>query len=461
MTVLLCGASGILGRSVAKLIDCTQTFNSNPIPKGIKVDFSNKKCIYDVCVAHVIKTCVNCIVERQVDTCENDWNTTKRVNIDIVDNISKVCNELGIHFIHISTDYVFDGKNAPYYIDSTPNPLQNYGISKLISEYRVVANCKDYTIIRVPVLYSDTLHDFNESSVTMSCKKALNLTKVSKEDNYSVRRPVFIPDLAEFIVMCHSEHITGIQHFSNQHGSTTKYKMVEFVSNYLRKPHMISPIDNPPDDGVERPIDTFLASKYRASTNIEVGLRRCFSKLWHPKLDNTCMVLMDLDGTLVDTDRIHLGCYGVDNINELSKYTSQEMLEIRKAKVEKIKTIRHIEFMCNAEKFIDHLIENNINHCVVTNTCRETVEHFKSILPGLNKIKNWVTREDYDIPKPCSECYELALKKYGTSEEYIIGIENTSEGLEALKGVTTRIYMFNHDPVDDVYVIDDFQHIML
>jgi S-adenosylmethionine synthetase len=461
MTVLLCGASGILGRSVSKLINCVQTFNSNPIPKGIKVDFSNKKCIYDVCVEHGIKTCVNCIVERQVDTCENDWNTTKRVNVDIVDNISSVCNELGIHFIHISTDYVFDGKNAPYYVDSAPNPLQNYGISKLISEYRVVANCKDYTIIRVPVLYSDTLHDFNESSVTMSCKKALNLTKISEEDNYSVRRPVFIPDLAEFIVRCHSEHITGIQHFSNQQDCTTKYKMVEFVSNYLRKPHMVSPIDNPPDDGVERPVDTFLVSKYQASTNIEVGLRRCFGKLWHPKLDKNCMVLMDLDGTLIDTDRIHLECYGIDSLCELSKYTSQEMTEVRKAKVEKIKSVEHIEFMKNAEKFIDYLNDNDINHCVVTNTCDETVKHFKSILPGLNKVKNWVTRGDYSIPKPSSECYELALKRYGKSEKYIIGVENTPEGMKALKGVTSCIYMFNLDPDDDVYVIDDFQHIML
>ena len=61
--------------------------------------------------------------------------------------------KLNIKFIHISTDYVFDGMTQPNYPDSIKNSLQNYGISKLISEYR--DNNAPNMYNRTPVLYSN------------------------------------------------------------------------------------------------------------------------------------------------------------------------------------------------------------------------------------------------------------------------------------------------------------------
>jgi beta-phosphoglucomutase-like phosphatase (HAD superfamily) len=76
--------------------------------------------------------------------------------------------------------------------------------------------------------------------------------------------------------------------------------------------------------------------------------------------------------------------------------------------------------MKNADKFIEYIEKYSVNHVVVTNTSSENVEFFKNKLPLLNKIKNWIVREDYKNQKPNSEPYELAIKKYYKNEQNII-----------------------------------------
>ena len=96
--VFVCGASGLLGSDICiyfkkNSIEYQGTYYSNPAPNLIQVDFNKvdeiKKAIKD------FKTtvCVNCIVERQVNVCEDDWLTTKSVNIDLPNRIAKVCQE--------------------------------------------------------------------------------------------------------------------------------------------------------------------------------------------------------------------------------------------------------------------------------------------------------------------------------------------------------------------------------
>jgi hypothetical protein len=126
-----------------------------------------------------------------------------------------------------------------------------------------------------------------------------------------------------------------------------------------------------------------------------------------------------------------------------------------------------IDFMKNAEKLIEYIRKYNINHAVVTNTNIDIVNFFKSKVPLLNSLSNWITREDYNIPKPDPECYEFAFKKYGKGEPYIIGIENNILGYNSLKNVTSCIYIvtnkdnlhYNTFKQEDVYLIDDFDQL--
>ena len=174
-------------------------------------------------------------------------------------------------------------------------------------------------------------------------------------------------------------------------------------------------------------------------------------------------LLIDLDGTLIDSDYYHYN--GYKNVFEKYNITfsydlfieiingsgmdvfiekmlgKKEIQNIKQKKNEYITTIGHIDFIKNAEVFIDYVYKYNINHAVVTNTSLMVVNHFKKIRPELNKLTNWITREDYKNPKPDSECYKLAIQKHFLSNQKIIGFENSISGHKALKEVTQSVYM--------------------
>jgi S-adenosylmethionine synthetase len=502
MKVLLCGSSGLLGRELSKILDDNNidyigTYNVNKIKKSIKVNFFDLNELEKIIIDINPTICVNSIVERRVEICDSDWNLTKKTNIEITNNLVKICSKLNIHFIHISTDYVFDGKNAPYYPDSNTNPLQNYGISKLISEMKVISNTQNYSIIRVPVLYTDDIYNFEENAVTLIGKKVLNRIEISKEDNYSIRRPNYIPDFCYFILDLIKNPKTGIYHYCNPIEKISKYEISKLISNILHKNHHILPINQEPNDGVERPKDTFLKdNKYDIYqyqfTPLLTGLEKCFSKIYHPILNfnndlNTkdIFFMIDLDGTLINTDIVHFNAYkealkeynyDLDYSN-FDKILNNEGIDVFlkntfETKIDEIKVLKNqilkktetIELVKNSDVLINYISNFNINHVVVTNTSRNNVNFFKEKVPILNKLKNWVVREDYFESKPNSECYIYGQNKFYNNEKYIIGIENTINGYSALSNLTKCIYMitdinnynYNQLKKKDVYLINDY-----
>jgi HAD superfamily hydrolase (TIGR01509 family) len=174
--------------------------------------------------------------------------------------------------------------------------------------------------------------------------------------------------------------------------------------------------------------------------------------------------LIDLDGTLLDTDFLHyqawakvlklspeyiekvVTTHGINYI--LEDYPDPSYL--RRQKIKEMLQFEEIKPMKNVETFIHFIIENNIDHAVVTNTDRQVVEHFKQKVPILNKLKKWIVREDYEKPKPDPECYRLAL---GDRDDIVFGFENSKEGLEALSKVTGNIFHI-HPETDYLKVID-------
>ena len=356
MTILVCGASGLVGRDLCELLErenisydgtyyaCTDTTFCER-DNMFRVDFTNPGDVANFFTEHSHKwlVCVFLVVQRMVDVCEKDWNAIMRVNVDAVDMMSALCEKNGIYFIHLSTDYVFDGSAPPYFPNSAVNPLQNYGITKLLSEYRVQRNyatSPNYCIIRTPVLYSGNkaspLHD---NAVTVLSKGVMDLRTVAMrpEDDYYIRRPVYIPDLCIFIralailatklkgtATMTGEATTGeattgeattgdagydtptifsgIYHYYNQDNCYTKYQMTKAISEYLELSHLhIVPV-RPDAGGVDcsstgiyqakRPYDTQLFdSRYNIhnffSHSFIETLPHVFSRFKHPKIDIT------------------------------------------------------------------------------------------------------------------------------------------------------------------------------
>ena len=221
MKVLLCGGSGLVGRVIIKIFNernegsIIGTYNTKKYSNCIKLNFMDTNKLEKKISEINPDICISNIAERQNETCEKEWNKIKKVNIDIPYNLSVICKKLNIFLVHISTDYVYDGLNPPFNPKTNTNPLQNYGISKLIAEKRIISTFNDekkYLILRVPVLYSDSLLSLKESAVPLIIKKVMNKVETFYEDNYSIRRPVFIEDFANFIINT-IIHIIQKEHF--------------------------------------------------------------------------------------------------------------------------------------------------------------------------------------------------------------------------------------------------------
>jgi len=503
MTILICGASGLVGKELCKLCENNKikyfgTYNSAEIKQNnmFKINFLDINEIEIFLQEKCISICVFLIVQRLTDICEKNWNEIKKINIDMVNNTSFICNKLNIKFIHLSTDYVFDGSKQPNFPEDLKNPLQNYGVSKLLSELKVQSNCKDYCIIRTPVLYSN-LSRIHDNAIMLIAKNIMDIRGIRKtEDHYSIRRPLYIKDLCIFILYVIKNNFNGLYHFYNPYNKFTKYDICIKISEYLNLQYNnIVPNIKSSSGVASRPYDTMLAdNKYNVYnlqfTDFDKSIEECFKKYKHPKMNKTnkndFFILLDLDGTLINSNLAHYNSYKIvfENINKdfisfeewndfinnkhfdeylREKYTNAEIKSIKEEKLNIFKQ-QDIGFIKNSDKFLEFLIDNNINCCIVTNTTHKTVNIIKEKLPIFKKITNWIVREDYTNPKPDGESYILAKQKYYKNEKYIIGIEDTNVGYNSLKTVTDIIYLFTLELLhefnkNDCYIFNDYNNL--
>jgi beta-phosphoglucomutase-like phosphatase (HAD superfamily) len=175
-----------------------------------------------------------------------------------------------------------------------------------------------------------------------------------------------------------------------------------------------------------------------------------------------CLILMDMDGTLLDTDSLHykaynhvLTQYGIDiswkqfeECIQTSNTTlfleslgiSKDLIPlVREQKLQTMLTMDHIAFLPGAAEFLEWCL-NHHNLVIVTSTPRRVVESFQKHLPLLQKVTNWVCKEDCTRLKPHSECYELAISRYGKENQTRIGYENTLMGFQALHALTNHTF---------------------
>lgn len=186
---LIFGSKGQLGQSLAKVAP-----EDVILIEASDIDITNFKDVMNSLVQHVPDVVVNCAAYTAVDKAEEDVNTCINVNAYGATNIAKTCNDLLIQFVHISTDYVFDGHVAGTE-ESKTNPLNTYGYSKQLGETLVQAVCPTALVIRTASVYSEFGHNFLKTMLERynGGQKEFNVVC----DHLSC--PTYAPDLAETI----------------------------------------------------------------------------------------------------------------------------------------------------------------------------------------------------------------------------------------------------------------------
>ena len=195
MKVLLLGHNGQLGKSLLnKLPNRINLFIDNIYNKNI-INLNNFKKIYNEIKPEII---INCIAYTKVDKAEDNIIDNKEcydVNSNFLQIIGKNISNKTL-FIHISTDYVFDGnKTQPYSVDDEVNPINEYGKSKYRGEEYIRSIFKNYIIIRTSALFSSYGSNFVKSIF-----KLLNSNNEIQVVNDQFFVPTPAEDLAEVIL---------------------------------------------------------------------------------------------------------------------------------------------------------------------------------------------------------------------------------------------------------------------
>ncbi len=165
---------------------------------------------------------VHSAAERRPDEVQKNPDGAYKLNVEVTDTLATVCAELKCFLLYISTDYVFDGDNAPYEVDALPCPINQYGELKLAGENVLMSKeTLSWCILRVPVLYGET-GDLDESAVTVLfnvLKKSVLTEKPTAMNHVERRYPTFCEDVAQFVHrICLKYHQQqkhlGILHYS-------------------------------------------------------------------------------------------------------------------------------------------------------------------------------------------------------------------------------------------------------
>ncbi len=157
---------------------------------------------------------INCAAYTAVDRAETEKDLAFQVNGEAVGVLAAVCKEYGTKFLHISTDYVFDGTaSAPYKEDATTNPQSVYGASKLEGEKEALQFNSESIIIRTSWVYSEYGRNFVKTMIKLMKEKD-QLYVV----NDQIGSPTYAADLADAImqIISSAKWSPGIYHYSNE-----------------------------------------------------------------------------------------------------------------------------------------------------------------------------------------------------------------------------------------------------
>jgi len=238
MKILLLGARGMLGS------DCKIVLSKNheviaPDKKELNIISWDKviESLHDI-MPNVI---INCAGFTNVDACEkqNEAFVVKKVNIEGPRNLSQGAARYDSKFVHISSDYIFNGQKPvpqPYFEDDPLDPLSAYGRSKMESEVAVRENAPDYVIIRAGWLYGRNGSNFISSLLTNVFSKKKKLLKVV-DDQYG--SPTWTRRLAEQIEELIKHDIKGTFHVTAEEYCSR----LEYAQYILEKLNIHVPIE--------------------------------------------------------------------------------------------------------------------------------------------------------------------------------------------------------------------------
>ena len=282
MKTLVLGASGQLGQCLKKVAE-RRGIDNLVFPDEKTANVLDKVSLETLFQHEQPKFVINCAAYTAVDKAEDDIDLCRKINKDGALNIARLCKAYDATLIHVSTDFVFEGKGHDLLKEEDiAEPVNIYGVTKLEGELDVIATLPEYFILRTSWLYSEYGNNFVKAMLKFGSERD-ELNIIADQ----VGTPTYAIDLAGAIldVIASGKTDYGIYHYSNE-GVTSWYDFAMGIFDISNTTIKVNPIPTSqyPTRALRPKFSVMDKSKIKSTFDIKVpywrdSLVKCIGQL--------------------------------------------------------------------------------------------------------------------------------------------------------------------------------------
>ncbi len=245
MRILITGSNGLLGQKIVrqliknKIDFCATSLGSNrnsncPNESYKQLDITKPNEVNVVIAAYQPTVIINTAAMTNVDACEDNSVECRKINVDAVRLLFEASKSNRIHFIHLSTDFVFDGENGPYREEDLRNPLSIYAQSKVDSEDILMKDdYENWAILRTIIVFGQG-EKLSRSNIVLWAKDVLEKGQSLSIVNDQFRAPTWADDLAWACIETANRKAHGVFHIAGPE-TFSIYELVKRVAIYFER----------------------------------------------------------------------------------------------------------------------------------------------------------------------------------------------------------------------------------
>ena len=234
MRILITGGTGLLGWNLVQMLSTkeyeivatyhiTQPQKDFPNVEWIQIDLARYEDVSRLVAKTKPAVVVHTAAHTDVDDCEVRKDLAYRINYEATKALAKACKDFCEHFIYVSTDYVFDGAKGLYREEDLPNPINYYGLTKLLGEVAVESLLENYLIIRTSNIYGCS--PSGKKGFALNTLEKLLLRNDVKAICDQYLSPTYAPDLANNIVEILRLRPRGVIHLAGERVSRYNFAL--------------------------------------------------------------------------------------------------------------------------------------------------------------------------------------------------------------------------------------------
>ena len=252
--ILITGSNGLLGQKLVELLKqetsiltIATAVGKNRLPFQDDYEYHQMDITNPIEVTEVVgklkpDVIIHTAAMTNVDQCEMEKDACWKLNVTAVEYLVEACQKNNVFFLHVSTDFIFDGKSGPYSEEAEPNPVSFYGWSKFAAEKVVISSDINWAIARTVLVYG-IAHDMSRSNIILWVKKSLEEGRQIKVVTDQFRTPTLAEDLATGCFLIANKEEKGIFNISGK-DFLTPYEMAMMAADFFGlDKSLISPTD--------------------------------------------------------------------------------------------------------------------------------------------------------------------------------------------------------------------------